>query len=101
MQQAEIVRLIDQGCLRLGMTREEVRALLGTPSDVGATSRRYPVPAIWKYGEVEFHWPLTRSIENASEDGLILVMIDGWEGGPAPAILLSADKDPQTGAQAD
>jgi hypothetical protein len=101
MIEADIIRLIDQGRLCLRMSREEVRALLGNPSDIGGTSRQYPVPAIWKYGDVEFHWSLARSIEDASEGGLLLVMVDGWEGGPDPRILLQDDQDPETGARAN
>ena len=42
--------------VRLGMTRDDLRAILGEPDDVGGTSRKYPNPAIWKYGELEFHF---------------------------------------------
>jgi hypothetical protein len=38
------------------MTRDELKAILGEPDDVGGTSRRYPKPAIWKYDELEFHF---------------------------------------------
>jgi len=42
--------------LRVGMSREEVLALLGPPDDVGGTSRKYREPAIFKYGQVELHF---------------------------------------------
>ena len=42
--------------VRLGTTREELRAILGEPDDVGGTSRKYPNPAIWKYHNLEFHF---------------------------------------------
>jgi hypothetical protein len=44
--------------LRLGMTRDELKATLGEPDDVGGTSRKYPNPAIWKYSDLEFHFEL-------------------------------------------
>lgn len=42
--------------IRLGMSRDEIRAFFGDPDDTGATSRKYPLPAIWKYGDLEFHF---------------------------------------------
>jgi hypothetical protein len=44
--------------IRLGMSREEIRAILGQPDDVGVTSRKWRTPAIYKYGDVEFHFGL-------------------------------------------
>ncbi len=42
--------------LRLGHTREQVRAVLGEPDEVGGTSLKHPTPAIWRYDELEFHF---------------------------------------------
>jgi hypothetical protein len=84
----EIRKLVDRGFIHLGMSRDELRSLLGDPDDVGAISRKYEHPSIWKYGEVEFFWPLAKSARQAQEDGLELVMVDGWEDGPDPIILL-------------
>ncbi len=42
--------------LRLGMTRDEVKAILGEPDDVGYTSRKHRIPAIWRYEDLEFHF---------------------------------------------
>jgi len=42
--------------VRLGMSRDEVRAVLGDPEDTGGTSRKHSTPAIWKYDELEFHF---------------------------------------------
>ena len=42
--------------LRLGDTREQVKAVLGEPDSTGGTSRKNMVPAIWRYEEVEFHF---------------------------------------------
>lgn len=44
--------------LRLGMTRDELKAVLGEPDDVGGTSRRWRTPAIYKYADLEFHFGL-------------------------------------------
>lgn len=44
--------------LRLGMTRDELKAVLGEPDDVGVTSQRWRTPAIFKYAELEFHFGL-------------------------------------------
>lgn len=38
----------------LGITRERLVELLGSPDAVGGTSRRYKTPIIYKYGEIEY-----------------------------------------------
>jgi hypothetical protein len=38
------------------MSRDEVRGILGDPEDIGGTSRKHRTPAIWKYGDLEFHF---------------------------------------------
>ncbi len=35
--------------LRNGMTRRDVVAVCGEPDDTGGTSRKYPVPSVYKY----------------------------------------------------
>ena len=40
--------------LRIGMSREEVVAILGEPDKQGGTSRKYNTPSILKYGQIEF-----------------------------------------------
>ncbi len=40
----------------LGKTREEVVALLGEPQHKGATSRKYPTPSCYQYGNMELHF---------------------------------------------
>ena len=87
----EINTLVAAGDIRLGMTRNQVRAVLGEPDDVGGTSRKYKIPCCWKYGDVEFFWPPARSATNAEQDSLELVMVDGLEGGPDPVILLQSE----------
>ena len=42
--------------VRLGMTRDELKAILGEPDDVGGTSRKQRTPVIWKYDELEFYF---------------------------------------------
>ncbi len=42
--------------VKLGMTREEVVAAVGEPDDKGATSRKYPTPSVYKYGDIELHF---------------------------------------------
>ena len=46
----------DFASVRLGMTREEVRARLGEPDDTGGALRKQRIPLVWKYGEVELHF---------------------------------------------
>jgi hypothetical protein len=42
--------------LHLGMTREEVIAVLGPPDDRGGTFRKYKTPSIFKYGQIEVYF---------------------------------------------
>jgi hypothetical protein len=44
------------GKLRIGMTREEVVAVLGKPDDISVLSRRDRPPGIYKYGEIELYF---------------------------------------------
>lgn len=40
----------------LEITREELVERLGPPTDLATGSRKYPTPAIYKYGTIEFHF---------------------------------------------
>ncbi len=60
--------------VRLGCTREDLRAWFGEPDDVGGTSRKHKTPSIWKYGELEFHFGHLRT------DGLWLIFSDSPDG---------------------
>ena len=62
--------------LRLGMTREEVVAVIGEPDDTGGTSRKYKTPCIYKYGDVEVHFELWKT------GGLTLVYKEDQDGNP-------------------
>ena len=42
------------GPVHLGMTRDQVRQLLGVPDQEGGTSRKYRIPVILRYGDLEF-----------------------------------------------
>ncbi len=44
------------GELRNGMSKTEVRALLGEPDAVGGESRKYRKPSIFLYGTAELHF---------------------------------------------
>jgi O-acetyl-ADP-ribose deacetylase (regulator of RNase III) len=83
-----IAALVKSGHIREGMTRAELRALLGDPDDVGGTSRKYREPSLWKYGEVEFAFPNARTAREAATHGLWLVYVDSFEGDPRPFIKL-------------
>lgn len=51
------LRTGDFGGIRLGMSRQEILDLIGTPPDWMVTRRRkrFEVSGIWKYGSIEFH----------------------------------------------
>ncbi len=80
---AQIARcktLIASGDLRLGMSRDEVNALLGAPDDTGCISRE-GVPAIYKFGQIEFHFG------KQTIDGLHLICADENEADPFVTLL--------------
>jgi hypothetical protein len=52
----EIKKLIANKSIYIGMTKADVRSLLGPPDAWGGTSRKYKEPCIWLYGKVEFFW---------------------------------------------
>jgi hypothetical protein len=57
--------------LRLGATRDDIRALFGEPDQVGGVTRKHKQPRLWKYGPVEFHF--------GPDDRLFLVYLDSGE----------------------
>lgn len=63
------------GELQLGMSKEEIRELLGEPNATGGESRRYPYPSLLLYGTVELNfeqkqpWGLTSLWWEAGEKG--------------------------------
>lgn len=53
-QQIKMFRtLVQKGVLRKGMKRADVVNAIGAPDDIGAGSRRYRAPRIFKYGDIE------------------------------------------------
>jgi hypothetical protein len=69
----------DIGPIRLGMSRERVRAVFGEPDDIGGTSRKRRQPSIWVYGGVEFHFDLALDelflIYRDTADGVVEISI--------------------------
>ncbi len=60
--------------VRLGQTREDIRALFGEPDDKGGFVRRCRLPCIWKYQELEFHF------EPDTKGELVLIYSETPEG---------------------
>lgn len=67
--------------VKLGMTREEVKAALGEPTDISIGSRKYPRPCVWKYGDIELHF------EYPIDGGLWMVYTE-TDDGQIPHVLL-------------
>jgi outer membrane protein assembly factor BamE (lipoprotein component of BamABCDE complex) len=77
IKKLEVVsKLIAEGQIRLGMTREELRAILGPPDDEGGTSRKYKFTSIYKYGDVQFVFPAARTEAESKRQGLLFVYLD-------------------------
>ena len=66
------------------MSRDELKAVLGQPDDVSTTSRRWHTPAIYKYGDVEFHF-------GSGPEGTLELIYRERDGFP----LLSLSRDAQ------
>jgi hypothetical protein len=47
---------MDEPPAGLGATRDELRSLLGEPTDTSVPTRSQQQPMIWRYGEVEYHF---------------------------------------------
>jgi len=69
---AEIQEHINDGSIALGMTKNDLKNILGQPTDWGATSRKQKAPLVWKYEDVEFGF--SRGSENEQE--LCMVYVD-------------------------
>jgi hypothetical protein len=82
-----ISALIKAGQIRLGMTRTELRTLLGEPDAMGCFSPKNKVPPVWKYGEVEFSFPPARFLRVAEHHGLDLVYVDETDHEPFVLLL--------------
>lgn len=65
---------MDDNPAGLGATRDELRRLLGEPTDTNTLSRRQRQSSIWKYGDVEYHF--------GSDDRVCLVYMEDAEGNP-------------------
>lgn len=52
----------------LGKTREEIVEMLGEPDDVSVPSRKYKIPLIYVYGNIEYHFN--------SEKGVCVLIFD-------------------------
>ena len=87
-----VTDLIGQGRLRLGMTRTELHDLLGRPDQEGGTSRKYRMPCIYKYGDVQFVFPGAKSAEEGESQGLLYAYVDdGVDGLDEPLFLLGGE----------
>ena len=60
------------GPLKIGASREQVGAPLGGPDNWSIPSRRQRLPAVWKYGVVEFHF-------DAATDAVALIHADDFD----------------------
>lgn len=70
--------------IRIGMTRDEVVAVLGEPEDVSTPSRKHRIPAIYKYGDIELHF----EPENSGKLGLVYKEVKTQDGGRQGVVLL-------------
>lgn len=78
----KFVRTRDLGPLRVGMTRGELREVLGTP-ELWGTQQTVDRADIWRYGDIEYHFDnstvsfIFSDQENLTDGGSTL-KIDPW-----------------------
>jgi hypothetical protein len=56
-----ILEKIKSGEIRVGLSLEEVKTILGEPTDWGSTSRKYKMPMIYRWGKLEFAFTPARN----------------------------------------
>ena len=66
--------------VRLGCTRDDLKAMFGEPDAVSSVTRKHKTPAIWKYGPLEFHFAPEGAdtlvlIYSESPDGMVDISI--------------------------
>jgi hypothetical protein len=75
--------------IALGMTRGELRAILGTPDELDGASRKYNWPCIYMYGEIQFVFPRASSGRECQTQGLLYAYVaDAVDGVEGPLFLL-------------
>ena len=65
---------MDDPPVGLEATRNELRRLLGEPTDTSIPTRGQEQPMIWKYGDIEYHF--------GDDDRVWLVYTEDAEGHP-------------------
>jgi hypothetical protein len=70
------------------MTRLELFGTLGSADEEGGVSRKYSLPSIYKYGDVQFVFPPCRNRSQYEKQGLSNVYIDDGDQEEEPRYLL-------------
>lgn len=60
--------------IRLGCSRDDIKAVFGEPDAISSVTRKRKMPAIWKYGPLEFHF------EPENADTLVLIYSETANG---------------------
>lgn len=81
----EFLRTGRLGRISLGMHENEVTAIIGKSDSLGVTSRKYPRPSLWVYGDIELIYEYDTRL-------LTLILINFWE--PKPPSGGTIDLDP-------
>ncbi len=78
------------GRIKLGMTRKDMQALLGPAEKEGGTSRKYRLPSVYLYGDVQFVFPQARTVADCEIQGLRCIYVeDSLDELKEPLFLLS------------
>ena len=52
--------MIDINRIRIGMSKSQIREMFGNPDLEGGSSKKYKEYNVWKFGEVELHFDVTK-----------------------------------------
>ena len=75
----KIRRFVEERKIYVGMQIADLIEILGQPHEIGGESRKYKMPSIFKYGEVQFVFSPARSKSEIVQQELLYIFIDSCE----------------------
>lgn len=71
--------LIAGGQIKTGMTIAQLKSLIGEPDEFGGQSRKYKMPCLFKYGNIEVAFTSARNYRESATQRLVYVMTEDHE----------------------
>ena len=76
----QMMDLVEINLLRVDMSRDHLRGVLGEPEMVCGQTSKYPVPTTWRYGMASFVFPAARDALEARGHGLLYAYLENEHG---------------------